>query len=123
MMISNLIGKEFDSESVSGDHHKCIKTKVKSYGDKVTTNFQGKKISTENASYKSLSLIMLDFVITVNKKYYPKTLLEYFKYEVKKNEIENLINDHSDPSSCDNEYETESDDESKKPSKKSGSID
>ena len=123
MMISNLIGKEFDSKSVSGDHHKCIKTKVKSYGDKVTTNFQGKKVPTENASYKSLSLIMLDFVIIVNKKYYPKTLLEYFKYEVKKNEIENLINDHSDPSSCDNEYETESDDESKKPSKKSGSID
>ena len=123
MMISNLIGKEFHSKSVSGDHHKCIKTKVKSYGDKVTTNFQGKKIPTENASYKSLSLIMLDFVIIVNKKYYPKTLLEYFKYEVKKNEIENLINDHSDPSSCDNEYETESDDESKKPSKKSGSID
>ena len=39
--ISNLIGKKFDSEPVYGD--KYIKTKIKSYGDRVITNFQGKK--------------------------------------------------------------------------------
>ena len=42
------------------------------YGDRVNTNFQGKKVPKENASYKCLSLIMLDSVIGVNKKYYPK---------------------------------------------------
>ena len=51
---------EFDSEPVYGDNEKYIKTKIKSYGDKVNTNFQGKKIPKENASYKCLSLIMLD---------------------------------------------------------------
>ena len=40
------------------------------------TNFQGKKVPKENASYKCLSLIMLKSVIRVNKKYYPQTLLE-----------------------------------------------
>ena len=30
------------------------KTKIKSYGDKVNTNFQGKIIPEENASYKCL---------------------------------------------------------------------
>ena len=30
----------------------------------------------ENASYDSLSLIILDSVIRVNRKYYPETLLE-----------------------------------------------
>ena len=35
-----------------------------SYGYKVNTNFQGKKIPKENASYKCLSL-MLDSVIRV----------------------------------------------------------
>ena len=34
----------------------------------------------ENASYKCLSLIMLDSVIKANKKYYPQTLLEECKY-------------------------------------------
>ena len=67
---------EFDSEPVYGDNDKYIKTKIKIYGDKVNTNLQSKKIPKENASYKCLSLIILDCVIKVNKKYYPHTLLE-----------------------------------------------
>ena len=62
-------------------------------GDKINTNFQGKNIPKENASYKCLSLIMLDSVIRANKKYYPQTLLEECKYEIKKNKMENLINE------------------------------
>ena len=55
----------------------------------------------------ALSLIMLDSVIRVNKKYYPQTLLEECKYVVRKNKMENLINDDLDLSSSD-----ESDNES-----------
>ena len=54
----------------------------------MNTNFQGKKIPKENASYKCLSLILLYSVITVNKKYYSQTLLEEHKYEIKKTKIE-----------------------------------
>ena len=42
-----------------------------SYGDNVNTSFQGKKVPKENASYKCLSLIMLDSVIRTNERYYP----------------------------------------------------
>ena len=87
-----LMNSVFDSEPVYGDNNKYIKAKIKSYGDKVNTNFQVKKIPKENASYKCLSLIMLDSVIRVSKKYYPQTLLEQCKYETKKNKMENLIN-------------------------------
>ena len=62
------------------------------YRDRVNTNFQSKKVPKENTSYKCLSLIMLDSVIRVNKKYYPETLLEKCKYEIRKNKMENLIN-------------------------------
>ena len=56
------------------------KGKKKSYGDKVNTNFQGKKkIPKENASCKCFLLIMLDSVIRVSKKYYSQTLLEECK--------------------------------------------
>ena len=58
--ISSLIGKEFDSEHVYGDNDKYIETNAKSYGDKINTNFQGKKIPKKNLSCKCLSLIMLD---------------------------------------------------------------
>ena len=69
--ISNLLNIEFDSQPVYGDGDKYIKTKLKMYGDRVNTNFQGKKVPKENASYKCLSLIMLDSLIRLNKKYYP----------------------------------------------------
>ena len=41
--ISSLIGKEFDSEPVYGDNDKYIKTKIKTYGDKVNNIFKAKK--------------------------------------------------------------------------------
>ena len=41
--VSNLLNIEFDSEPVYGDNDKYIKTKIKLYGDKINTNFQGKK--------------------------------------------------------------------------------
>ena len=82
---SNLLNIEFDSESVYGDVDKYIKIKMKMCGDRVNTNFQGQKVSKANASYKCISLIMLDSVIRVNKKYYPQKLLEEYKYVIRKN--------------------------------------
>ena len=99
--IGNLMNIEFDSDPVDGANDKYIKTKIKKYEDRVNTNFQGKKVPKENASYKCLSLITLDFVIRVNKKYYPRTLLEECKYVIRKNKMENLINDDLDLSSPD----------------------
>ena len=103
---------EFDSEPVYGDNDKYITTKIKSYGHKVKRNFQGNKIPKERASYKCLPLIMLDSVIKVNKKYHPQTLLEECKYTIKKNKMENLIDDDLNLGSSDNESDNGSDNES-----------
>ena len=73
--VSILMKIEFDSVPIYGDNDKYIKAKIKSYGDKVNANFQGKKIPKENASCKCLSLVMLDSVIRVSKKYFPQTVL------------------------------------------------
>ena len=56
---------------------------------------------------------MLDSVIRVSKKYYPQTLLEEYKYEIKKTKKENLINHDLDLSSSDDETDNESDNETK----------
>ena len=93
--IGSLINIEFDSQPVFGDNDKYIKAKIKLYGDKVNKNFQSKKMLKENVSYKCLSLIMLDSAIKVNQNYYPKTLLEECKYEIKKNKIVNLTDEDS----------------------------
>ena len=79
------------------------------YEDRVNTNFQGKEVPKEDASYKCLSLIVLESVIKVSKKYYLQTLLEECKYVIRKNKMENLINDDLYLSSSNNESDNEFD--------------
>ena len=115
--IEKLLKIEFERKPVYGDDNKYIKTKIKIYNDSVNTNFQSKKMPKEKAPCKCLSIIMLDFVIRTNKKYYPQTLLEECKYEQEKIKMENLIDDDlkkskSEESDSDSNNETESDDES-----------
>ena len=55
--------------------------------------FMVKKVPKEYASYKCLSLIMLDSIVKVKKKYYPQTLLEECKYEIKNPKMQSFIND------------------------------
>ena len=106
-----IINIKFDSEPVYGDNDKYIKTKTKIYDGNVNTNFQGKKVPKENGSYRCLSLIMLDYIVKVKKKYYPQALLEGCKYEIKKTKMENLINDVFESSSSDDESDKDSDNE------------
>ena len=42
--VSSLVNIVPDSKPVYGDSDKYIKTKIKTYGDKVNTNFQGKNV-------------------------------------------------------------------------------
>ena len=71
-----------------------------------------------------MSLIMLDSVVKVKKKYYTPTLLKECKYEIKKTKMESFINDELGARSSDDESDSDSDNESdnkpEKPSKKSG---
>ena len=109
--ISSLLSKEFDSNSVYGDNDKYIKTKVKHNGEKVNTNFHKKGIPKENVACRCLSLIRLEYVHRINKKYNPQTFLEECKHEIKKNKMNNIINDDFDARSSDNS-DSESDNES-----------
>ena len=59
------------------------------YDNRVNTNFHGKETPKGDSSYKCLSLIMLDSVVKVGKKYYPQVCLEECKYVKRKNKILN----------------------------------
>ena len=66
----DLFGKEFNSEPVS--RNKYIKTKIKSQ----FTNFQGNEISINGKNSALFSVILLDSIVCVDKKYYLKILLK-----------------------------------------------
>ena len=61
------MSNEFDSNPVYGN--KYIKSKIRSYGDDINTNFQKKGVPREKVPYKCLSMIMLESVIKVGKMY------------------------------------------------------
>ena len=52
--VSSLMNIEFGSKLVYGDNDKYIKTKIKLYGDKVNTKFQGENIPKGSPSYECL---------------------------------------------------------------------
>ena len=90
--IQKLMKIDFESKPIYGDDNKYIKTKIKTYEKSIITNFHRKKTPKKKASYKCLSLIMIDSVFKANKKYYPQMLLVECKYIQEKTKTENYIN-------------------------------
>ena len=66
------------------DSDKCIKTKAKSYGDNVNTNFQEKKSAKRKCI---IQIFVIDNVRFCSD--HPQTLLEECKYKINRNKMEN----------------------------------
>ena len=109
--VEQLMNINFESNLVYGDDYKYIKTKVKIYADNIITNFHNKNMPKEKASCNCLSIIRIDSVIKVNKKYYPQILLEECKYIQEKIKIENYINKELEETGYNNETESDIDNE------------
>ena len=77
--ISDLVNKKADSDPIY--NNKYINTKIRSYNNDIKTNFRNidnkiNKLPEKNKPYKCVSLISLDSIIKINKKYYLQTLLQ-----------------------------------------------
>ena len=110
--ISNLVNKKFDSDPIY--NNKYINTKIRSYNNDIITNFRNidnknNKLPERNKPYKCISLISLDSIIKINKKYYPQTLLQECVYKLINKKVQNIItNINLDSSSeSDNELDYE----------------
>ena len=77
------------------------------------TNFhdidnKNNKLPEKNKPYRCMSLISLDFIIKIDKKYYPQTLLQECVYKLINRKVENIITNSLDSSSeSDNESDYE----------------
>ena len=105
--IEGLIKITFESKPIHGEDVKYIKTKIKTYADNIITNFHNKKMPKEKAPCKCLSIIIVDSVVKVNKKYCHQTLLEECKYTQEKIKIENYINEDLEDSESDSDTNNE----------------
>ena len=109
-VFEKLLRIDFESKPLYGDDNKYIKAKINMYANNMITNVNNKKMPNENAPCKLLSIIMIDSVIKVNKKYYPQTVLEECKYVQEKIKLENYIDEDLEKSEySDSNDETQSD--------------
>ena len=83
--------KEFHSKPVYKE--KYLKTKVKSYNVKITTNFHNNKTPKEDSQFICLSVILIDSAFRAGKNYYPQVFSEECKYIIKEKKIPKFIID------------------------------
>ena len=92
-IIEKLIGLDFESKATYVD--KYINTKIKTYKDRIITNFYNitgfKEMPEEKVPHKCLSIIILDSVIYAYEKYHPQIFLEECKYMKENIKTKNYI--------------------------------
>ena len=102
--------KKFHSDPVYDN--KYINTKIRSYNNDIITNFhdtdkKNNKLPERNKAYKCMSLISLDSIIKINKKYYPQTLLQECVYKLINRKVENIITNINLDSSSESDNESD----------------
>ena len=91
------MGIKFNTKPYYGNNEIYIKTKLKTNKSNITTNFYHKKVSEkvpkekEKIPHKCLPIIILDFILFVYEKYYPKIFLEECKYAEENIKTKNYI--------------------------------
>ena len=111
--ISDLINIKFDSNPVY--NNKYINTKIRSYNNDIKTNLhdidnknnKNNKLPEKNKPYRCMSLISLDSIIKINKKYYPQTLLSECVYKLINRKVENIITNINLDSSSESDNESD----------------
>ena len=93
-------------------NNKYINTKIRSYYNDIMTNFhdtdnKNNKLPEKNKPYRCMSLISLDSIIKINKKYYPQTLLQECVYKLINRKVENIITNINLDSSSESDNESD----------------
>ena len=81
---------EFDSKLAYNE--KYLKIKVKSYEDKIQTNFYENGMPNKGSHKICLWVILIDSVDEIGKSYHPQLLAEECKYIIKEKRINKYIN-------------------------------
>ena len=94
--IENLKNVKLNTSPVYDDMY--IKTKIRTFGDKVYINFHGLDVPRDDIEWKSFTVISIDSLLVYDKKYYLQVYLDNCAYKIenkKKTEYpdENLFED------------------------------
>ena len=90
--------KNIESNALPVYDDRYIKAKIRTYGDKVYTNFRGLNVSEEDIECESFIVISIDSLLVYNNKYYLQVYLDNYAYKTVNKQMtdyfdENLFED------------------------------
>ena len=71
-----------------------LKTKIRTFGEKVYANFRGLNVPEDDIEYESFIAISVDSLLVYESKYYQQVYLDNGVYEIAKNRITDYIDDN-----------------------------
>ena len=71
-----------------------IKTKIRTYGDKVYTNFRGLNVSEDYTECESFTVISNDSLLVYENKYYLQVYLDNNTYKLEDKQVIDYLDDN-----------------------------
>ena len=72
-----------------------IKTKIRTYGDKVCTNFRGLNVPEDDIECQSFTIISTDSLLVYDKKFYLQVYLDNCAYKIIKKQMTDYLNENN----------------------------
>ena len=88
-VIKEKLGIKFHSKPVY--EYRYLKAKVREFDGVIKANSLGNDIPKENMDYTCIASIIIDSVLTIDKKNHPEVYLEECKYRIKKTQMPKFI--------------------------------
>ena len=101
--VNNIIKKGFDRDPIYNS--KDFKNKIKSYEEKINTDFHNDKVLRESSLCICLSVVLINFVFKMGKNYYSQVLLEECKHVSKETKMHKYITKNVESSSDESDKE------------------
>ena len=87
--IEDLKNIELNALPVYDDRY--LKTKIRTYGHKVYTNFCGLNVPEDNIECESFTVISIDSLLVNEKKYYLQVYLDNCPYKIVSKQMKNYL--------------------------------
>ena len=71
-----------------------LKTKIRTFGEKVYANFRGLNVPEDDIEYESFIAISVDSLLVYESKYYQQIYLDNGVYEIAKEQITDYLDDN-----------------------------
>ena len=71
-----------------------IKTKIRTYGDKVYTNFHGLNVPEDDIEYESFTVISIDSLLVYENKYYLQVHLDNCVYKIANKQMTDYLDEN-----------------------------